>query len=113
MPARPTPNFFSAPRRVTDCARPFASSSNFLAIVVLSFSHLLPVISLCPSTLQEAKNRLARLGGGSDSWCMSAEIAARTGDVRTIQQLIEHYPDEWLAIAVTAEADGRPGAGRL
>jgi len=44
---------------------------------------------------------------------MSAEIAARTGGVRTIQQLIEHYPDEWLAIAVTAEAGGRPKSGRL
>ena len=44
---------------------------------------------------------------------MSAEIAARTGAVSTIEELIEHYPDEWLAIAVTAEAAGRPTSGRL
>jgi len=44
---------------------------------------------------------------------MSAEIAARTGAVSTIEELIEHYPDEWLAIAVTAEAGGRPTSGRL
>jgi len=32
MPARPTPNFFSAARRVTDWARLLASSSNLLFI---------------------------------------------------------------------------------
>jgi hypothetical protein len=32
MPARPTPNFFSAARRVTDWARLFVSSSNLLFI---------------------------------------------------------------------------------
>src|SRR5436190_1949886 len=34
-PARPKPNRFSAARRVTDCANPFASSSNLLFIVLL------------------------------------------------------------------------------
>src|SRR3989454_8364066 len=37
LPARPTPNFFSAPRRVTDWARPLASSSNLSFIAFLSF----------------------------------------------------------------------------
>src|SRR5436309_177318 len=37
MPARPTPNCFSAPRRVTDWARPLASSSNLSFIAFLSF----------------------------------------------------------------------------
>src|SRR5438876_10056163 len=36
MPARPTPNFFSAARRVTDWARLFASSSNWLFMIFLS-----------------------------------------------------------------------------
>ena len=33
--------------------------------------------------------------------------------MRSIQELIEQYPDEWLAIDVTAEAEGQPKAGRL
>src|SRR5438105_546795 len=37
MPASPTPNFFSAARRVTDWARLLVSSSNLLFIVFLSF----------------------------------------------------------------------------
>jgi hypothetical protein len=36
MPARPTPNFFSAPRRVTDWAMVLVSSSNWLFITFLS-----------------------------------------------------------------------------
>jgi hypothetical protein len=36
MPASPTPNFFNAARRVTDCARLFVSSSNLLFILYLS-----------------------------------------------------------------------------
>jgi hypothetical protein len=37
IPARPTPNFFSAPRRETDCAMLFVSSSNLLFMFFLSF----------------------------------------------------------------------------
>src|SRR5439155_12817758 len=37
MPASPTPNFFSAARRVTDWARLLVSSSNCLFISLLSF----------------------------------------------------------------------------
>jgi hypothetical protein len=37
MPAKPVPNFFSAPRRVTDCAILFVSSSNLLFILFVSF----------------------------------------------------------------------------
>jgi hypothetical protein len=37
IPARPTPNLFSACRRVVDWANPLASSSNLLIITVLSF----------------------------------------------------------------------------
>src|SRR6185295_18985192 len=37
IPARPRPNLFSAARRVTDWARPLASSSNWLFITFLSF----------------------------------------------------------------------------
>ena len=33
--------------------------------------------------------------------------------MRSIQELIEQYPDEWLAIDVRAEAGGRPKAGEL
>src|SRR5262245_21396300 len=40
MPARLTPNFFSAPRRVTDWARPLASSSNLSFITFLRFGLL-------------------------------------------------------------------------
>src|SRR5215471_19825829 len=36
MPARPTPNFFSAARRLTDWAICFVSSSNWLFIIFLS-----------------------------------------------------------------------------
>src|SRR5439155_21875954 len=38
IPARPTPNFFNAPRRVTDWARPLASSSNLSFIIFLVFA---------------------------------------------------------------------------
>src|SRR5216117_3983942 len=41
MPARPTPNFFSAARRVTDWARLLVSSSNWLFILFPSFLWLL------------------------------------------------------------------------
>jgi hypothetical protein len=37
IPARPTPNFLKACRRVTDCAMLFASSSNLVVHVFLSF----------------------------------------------------------------------------
>jgi len=37
MPARPTPNFFSAARRVTDWAMLFVISSNLSFITFLSF----------------------------------------------------------------------------
>src|SRR6266536_2176665 len=37
MPARPTPNFLSAARRVTDWAMPLVRSSNGLFIILLSF----------------------------------------------------------------------------
>src|SRR6266850_1249940 len=37
MPARPTPNFFNALRRVTDCARLLVSSSNLLFIFLFWF----------------------------------------------------------------------------
>jgi len=33
--------------------------------------------------------------------------------MRTIQELIEQYPDEWLAIDVKDEEEGRPKTGRL
>ena len=33
--------------------------------------------------------------------------------MRSIQELIEQYPDEWLAIHVKAETKGRPKAGEL
>src|SRR2546428_11690306 len=46
MPARPTPNCFSAARRVTDWARPLVSSSNLLFMFVLSVLVLL-FVSLC------------------------------------------------------------------
>src|SRR5207302_10369021 len=41
IPARPTPNFFSAARRVTDWARLLVSSSNWVFIFFLSFLSLL------------------------------------------------------------------------
>jgi hypothetical protein len=31
----------------------------------------------------------------------------------SIQELIEQHPEEWLAIAVKAEEEGRPKAGTL
>jgi hypothetical protein len=37
MPAKPTPNFFSACRRVVDWANPLASSSNLLFMLFLLF----------------------------------------------------------------------------
>ena len=46
MPARPMQNFFSAARRVTDCAKPLVSSSNWVFIVFLSVLVLL-FVSLC------------------------------------------------------------------
>jgi len=33
--------------------------------------------------------------------------------MRTIQELVEQYPDEWLAIAVKSEEEGQPKAGEL
>ena len=33
--------------------------------------------------------------------------------MRSIQKLIEQYPDEWLAIDVKAEVEGRPKAGEV
>jgi len=47
MPARPTPNFFSAARRVTDWAIALVSSSNlffifFLSVLVLLFCQFVP-----------------------------------------------------------------------
>src|SRR6266700_2674973 len=41
MPPRPTPNFFSAARRVTDWARLFVSPSNVLFIALLFFDWLI------------------------------------------------------------------------
>src|SRR6516164_7275900 len=54
IPARPTPNFFSACRRVVDWANPLASSSNLLFILFLSiccFAVLLSVKREPPSVL--------------------------------------------------------------
>ena len=33
--------------------------------------------------------------------------------MQTIQKLIDQYPDEWLAIDVKGEEEGRPKAGKL
>ena len=44
MPARPTPNFFNAARRVTDWAIPLVSSSNWLFIIPAFVHWLLFVI---------------------------------------------------------------------
>src|SRR6266446_1835833 len=44
IPAKPRPNFFSAPRRVTDWARPLVISSNLLFITFLSFCFLFSVL---------------------------------------------------------------------
>jgi hypothetical protein len=33
--------------------------------------------------------------------------------MRSIQEFIEQYPGEWLAIDVAAEAEGQPKAGKL
>jgi hypothetical protein len=46
MPVRPAPNFFSAARRVTDWAMLFASSSNLLFILFLSFAPLFVAFQL-------------------------------------------------------------------
>src|SRR2546422_422380 len=47
MQARPTSNFFSVPRRVTDWPRPLASSSNLLFMTFLSFCLLGPLFCDC------------------------------------------------------------------
>src|SRR5947208_14336591 len=49
MPARPTPNFFSAARRVTDWAICLVSSSNLLFMCFLSYFGLLLSTVYCPS----------------------------------------------------------------
>src|SRR5262249_54410537 len=51
IPANPTPNFFSAPRRVTDWANPLASSSNFSFITFISFCLLISSCGLGGSNL--------------------------------------------------------------
>jgi hypothetical protein len=33
--------------------------------------------------------------------------------MQSIEQFIKEYPDEWLAIDVTTEKEGRPKTGRL
>jgi hypothetical protein len=43
---------------------------------------------------------------------MRAEIAAAKS-VQSVEDIVGQHPDEWLAIDVTAEAAGRPKAGRL
>src|SRR6266566_3520031 len=53
-PARLTPNFFSAPRRVTDWARLLVSSSDLLFIFFLSFDLLFSIFSRCEKTLKPA-----------------------------------------------------------
>jgi len=45
MPARPMPNFFSAPRRVSDWAIVLASSSNLLFMFFLSFGLFVSVFT--------------------------------------------------------------------
>src|SRR5947209_17043013 len=45
MPARPTPNFFSAARRVTDWARLLVTSSNLSFLLFLSFGLFLFLIT--------------------------------------------------------------------
>jgi hypothetical protein len=47
QPARPTPNFFNAARRVTDWAMLFVSSSN-LRFIFLFYGFVLLFVSLWP-----------------------------------------------------------------
>jgi len=62
MPARPRPNFFNAPRRVTDWARLLVSSSNLLFILPFRFVvwfWFVVVLCALPSNGQPARNPLA------------------------------------------------------
>src|SRR5216117_2767730 len=55
MPARPTPNFFSAARRVTDWARFLVISSNWLFMFFLSFWFCLFVVGMGYLRLEPAR----------------------------------------------------------
>ena len=54
MPARPTPNFFSACRRVADWANPLANSSNLLFIFFAFVLFVLWAYLGCGTTEQAA-----------------------------------------------------------
>jgi hypothetical protein len=64
MPARPAPNFLSAVRRETDCAKPLVSSSNWLFKCFLS-SFLF--LASCDSCLRGAALLFERTGRGDRS----------------------------------------------
>ncbi len=50
--------------------------------------------------------------GGNSREMKTAKLAAAHAPL-DVQEIIERHPDEWLAIDVTAEEEGRPKAGRL
>src|ERR1044071_80360 len=76
IPASPTPNFFSAPRRVTDWARPFVSSSNLLFILFLLFWLVIRTPPADPlSSIGFKPEKLLRLGD------RTGERAGRAGKV--------------------------------
>src|SRR5436190_23719998 len=82
MPARLTPNFFSAPRRVTDWARLLVSSSNLLFMFFLSFGVLRWLSRKCSLHLpkEDARNvvRIDSTEGGNKAAAhrSKAEIVA-------------------------------------
>src|SRR2546426_12401575 len=76
IPATPTPNFFSAPRRVTDWARPLASSSNLSFITFLSFSFV--------GLWFEGRNLYAR----RDPGCIHAERVTQRRAIKRIDSRV-------------------------
>src|SRR2546428_4472962 len=77
-PARPMPNFLSAARRVTDWARPLASSSNLSFITFLSFfvswvgSYLISLSNRFRLNRSQQRERRKELGNYRRWWRQTA-----------------------------------------
>src|SRR5881296_2990201 len=77
MPAKPRPNFFSAPRRVTDWAMFLASSSNLSFILSFSFG-----LVFCLRQAIFARRLQSENDCGTQENCRRSRAAERNGAAR-------------------------------
>jgi hypothetical protein len=95
IPARPTPNFFNAARRLTDWAICFVSSSNLLFILFLAFSG-----ALAPEVLVNCFYRSVRRSGSNWARKLKSRFSQRLylGDLQTTEVREQEAGNQWQAI---------------